>query len=479
MPGDERLWAGTEASLKNYLDAEERGQALEAKAGDDDDEEGVPHLLDVQGNVGVISIKGPLTNRDSYWNRFMGVTSYNDIRKAVIAAATNQDVSTLLLDIDSGGGAVSGVMDTANLIRLVNDKVKPVASFADGTMASAAYWLGASAGRVYAGRTAMVGSIGVILMHMEYSKALKEDGVGVTVMRAGKYKALANPYEPLSEEGKASLQKILDATYNVFIGHVADLRGKTVTYVDEKMAQGREFIGEESVGAGLVDAITTYDTLLSDLGRQTIDNSQAFKQKSYQLQDSSYQRNGDMGKKALTDSDIAALAEGAAAQTEEHTAAAAETDAAAEAEASQQSEPAAEAAFIEASVDEGAVVSLLRTQLAEKDTALLQANVELAQIRTKHTEFAAVVDSLASIVAKSLSNLSVALGGTAIDASTMPHASLVVEHNRLSEQFKTKFKAGGVAAVDAADATADAQGKVDPLQRARLAAVRSTAKAKQ
>ncbi len=298
-------------------------------------------------------------------------------------------------------------------------------------------------------------------------------------MRAGKYKALANPYEPLSEEGKASLQRMLDTTYNVFIEHVAGMRGKTTTYVDENMAQGREFIGEAAVGAGLVDAITTYDTLLSDLGRQTIDNSQAFKQKSYQLQDSSYQRNGDMGKKALTDSDIAALAEGAAAQTEEHTAAAAETEAAAEAEASQQSEPAAEAAFIEASVDEGAVVSLLRTQLAEKDTALLQANVELAKIRDKHTEFAAVVDSLASIVAKSLSNLSVALGGTAIDASTMPHASLVVEHNRLSEQFKTKFKAGGVAAVDAADATADAQGKVDPLQRARLAAVRSTAKAKQ
>ena len=479
MAVEDRLWAGTEASFQTYRDADAKLATLDVRSGesDEDEDEDKPYLLDVQGSIGVISIKGSLTNRDSWWNRYLGVTGYNDIRRALVAAASNPEIHAILLDIDSGGGAVNGVMDTSNLIRTVHDKVKPVYAFADGAMASGAYWLGMAAGSVHAGKTAVVGSIGVISTHMEVSKQLKDDGVGVTVMRAGKYKALANPYEPLSVEGKAALQTMLDTTYNVFIEQVADMRGKTVQHVDEVMAQGREFIGEAAVGAGLVDSITTYDTLVSQIEAQMLDMQGQFKQKSYQQQDP-YQRGQTMPRKALTQNEITALAEAGLSAN-------AEAEQPKPQEAPETVTPEAETTPTEVEVttpveaqDETAIVAFLQSQIADKDKALLEANVELSQIRKEHTEFTSVVNALADVVAKSASNLSVALGGTAIDASGMPHLNLLAEHKRLSDQFITKFNAGGVAAVDAAETTAESHQEMDPLMKMRLAAVRSTAKAK-
>ena len=68
-----------------------------------------------------------------------------------------------MLDVSSGGGQVSGVDDTAQLISRVNN-VKPVVTYTGSTM-GAALWLGASANHTVAGKTAIVGSLGVIMVH--------------------------------------------------------------------------------------------------------------------------------------------------------------------------------------------------------------------------------------------------------------------------------------------------------------------------
>jgi hypothetical protein len=130
--------------------------------------------------------------------------------------------------------------------------------------------------------------------------------------------------------------------------------------------------------------------------------------------------------------------------------------------------------MLEASADP-AVVTLLREQLAEKDKALLAANIELSQIKASQTDLASVVGALAGITAKSASNMSVALGHAPIDATDLPPAALVAEHQRLSTQFLAQFKAGGVAAPDAT-ASANTPDPIDPLQRARLEAVRVVSK---
>ena len=469
----ESLWAGTEESLHDYLEAMAGAEAYTQPT---EEEPEVPELLEIQGNIGVVSIKGSLTNRDSWINRLMGVTSYNSIREAMIYAAQAPEVKQILLDIDSGGGAVSGVADTGNLIRMVNDKVKPVTAFTDGNMASAAYWLGSSAGKVYASKTAMVGSIGVIATHMEQSEALKKAGVGVTVIRSGKYKALANGVEPLTDAAKEQIQAHLDGAYKIFVQHVAEARNVSYDLADSQMAQGREFMGEASVGAGLTDGIESYDTLFNRLSKESIDTSENLIDNPKK----SFQQEWGMGKKALSEIEIAAAAEGAvaiAASAEpvaEPVVDPAAADPVAE-PAAAAAEPAAAAAEPAAAEPAAAVVDYLQGQVKEKDAALLAANVELSGLKKQLEDMQAAHAGLVEIAGKSVSNMQVALGGAAADLTGLSATQVLAEHKRVTALFSSKFKAGGVAAVDAAQPEKSEQA-VDSMTRARLAAVRPFSK---
>lgn len=495
LPKDnEALWFGTEASFNEL-------QAIELKAGEmradifrsnqtaQVEEEKLPYLLNIENGVGIVTIAGPMTNKTSWYDEYLKVATYSAIREAVVAAAEHPDVSYILLDINSGGGTVNGVSDAGNLISMVNDKVKPVVAFTDGNMCSAAYWLGCSAGNVFATNTATVGSIGVIATHFEYSKQLKEEGVTATVMRAGKFKALINSVEPLTETAKAQMEGQLQAAYKVFVQYVAEARNEPYDHVDEKMAQGREFFGEQALAAGLVDGITSFDSLVSMLQakiqKAMIDNGNNY---SHNSRNPAIGAN-NMTKKALTEQQIAALAAGGslAASTETKTpeqiaadeAAAAAAKAAAEAaagtpEASAQKPEETKAPEAQA----GEVVAFLQGQVKEKDAALIEANVKIRELEAKLADQGAAHAELVGIAVKATNNMQIALGGSAIKMDGMTATAVLAEHKRVADQFLSQFKAGGVAAVDAAEASKGKEGVViDGLFRARLAAAGSTAKA--
>lgn len=493
----EKIWAGTEQSLSAALEANEGINARLSAGNYDqpcDPEEDSPRLLEVAGAVGVISIKGSLNNDDSFWNEMFGMTGYPEIRDALLAAAGDASVKQILLDIDSGGGAVSGCEDTAKLVRMINDHVKPVTAFTDGTMASAAYWLGCSAGRVFCGKTAVSGSIGVISTHMEKSQALKEAGIGVTVVRAGKFKALANSVEKLTAEGKAQIQQIVDAAYGVFAEHVALMRGKSYEYTDNTMAQGREFIGQAAVDAGLCDGVSTFDAVMGDLQEKSIDASKNSmdnrgNNSRYLSGETSPVLSGDsnMAKKALTAQDIAAIAAGApvVANIEDVVVdAVVETNVAAAVEGSvelpngdgitAEPEAAVEAAVTQEADKTSATVQLLSAQLKEKEEALIEARVKISKLEEGAAEAHASQGPLLQIAAQSISNMSIALNGPAFKADGLSATQILAEHARLSESFASKFKAGGVAAVAGSEAQGQQPVAVDPRHLARVNAARFT-----
>jgi signal peptide peptidase SppA len=277
------LWAGTEGALHalitRMLTAHERpipeaALITSGGLGATKKDEPVPYLFSRKGNIGVIEIKGPMTNATSYWDRYDKAATYPAIRDALVHAVNDPEVKTILLDIESGGGAVAGMFDAARFIRGVNDNIKPVVAFGE-TIYSAAYCLGSSAGQIFTSNAGEVGSIGVIATHMDYSKMYADMGVNVTVMRSGKYKALANRMEPLSDDARKQMQASMDAKYEVFVQHVADMRRTTYPKADANMAQGREFFGSAAKDAGLVDAITTYDALLAVL-QESVDKQHPF-----------------------------------------------------------------------------------------------------------------------------------------------------------------------------------------------------------
>jgi signal peptide peptidase SppA len=490
----EKIWAGTEESLSAALEANE-GISARLSAGnyqEQEEDDDNPRLLEISDGVAVVSIKGSLNNDEGFWNEMFGMTGYPEIRDAMLAAANDASVKQILLDIDSGGGAVSGCEDTAKLIRLIHNQVKPVTAFTDGTMASAAYWLGSSAGNVYSGKTAVSGSIGVISTHMEKSQALKDAGIGVTVVRAGKFKALANSVEKLTAEGKAQIQQVVDAAYGIFVDHVAEMRGKSYEYADNTMAQGREFIGQSAVDAGLVDSISTFDQVMGSLKEKAIDpsrNSMDNRGKnSLRLSgETSITLSGDtnMAKKALTAQDIAALASGAVIDAAAQPVvvsdvvvdaeALAVTDAALPNGDGVTDQPEGNAPAADTGNDDktAATVQLLSAQLKEKDADLLQAHLKIAKLEEAGAEASASQGPLMQIAAQSVSNMSIALNGPTYKADGNNAAQILAEHARLSEQFTAKFKAGGVAAVMSTEATHQPQDvQIDPRHTARVNAVR-------
>lgn len=470
---EEKIWAGSETSLQAAIDGLAK---LEASSNEDEpcDE---PRLLSVADGLATITIKGPLVNMDHPMLRFFGMTGYPEIRDALVAAVNDPEVKEILLDIDSGGGQVAGCDDTGNLIRAVH-KVKPVTTYSD-TMASAAYWLGCSAGKVYSNKSALVGSIGVIATFKEYSKQNEMEGVTVSIIRAGKYKALANQNEPLSKEGRAQIQALADAAYTVFVEHVAAMRKVDYATCDKKMADGQEFIGQAAADVGLTDGITTFDAVVGGLKKKilaslskSMDNSPSNR---FKLSGSTLP-SGDspMAKKALTEADIAALAAGATLNAEgtvtqelEGTGNGLQTETPAE-EVKQ--EPVVEAKAEQlASTDTS--VQFLQSLVKDKDDALLAANVKIAKLEEKLADVEAAHAPLLGIAIKSAQNMATALNGTSLLSEGMAAVQVLAEHQRITELFQKKFPIGGVAAVSSEEST-PAKTQIDPRQQARVNAVR-------
>ena len=468
------MWAGTESSLAQYTEQVKNVTSMNASTYGDD--YATESLLSVQGNVGVVSIRGPLTNKDSWLNAFTGAVSYNQISDALIEAAELPSVHSVLLDIDSPGGAVSGVLDVAELIRYVDTSIKPVYSYSSGSMCSGAYWLGSSAREIYASRVATIGSIGVITTSMDYSKQLEDDGVKATVIRAGKYKQMGNPYEPLSDTGRQEIQAMIDDVYKVFVSDVAKSRGKSYQFTDEYMAQGRVMLSESAKTVGLIDEIMSFDQALITISKKTLDKRNL-----------SFENNNNLGatmsktKKTLVGAvynDLVAASQtpniDATAEvnigntnmpTAEHVAACVEAEKLPVQGLEAQAQPEPEAQAPESTVvalEDGTVINVAEqveasevveapqdtavqamfAQLEAKDAQILEAKLELAKVQEKLASFEAMEGTLKGIVTKATQGMQIALGQARTDYSNADLKTVIEAHTAVSTTFTQSFKAG-------------------------------------
>jgi signal peptide peptidase SppA len=222
--------------------------------------------------IAIVPIQGPLVKGADWFDRLLGMADYLDVQTAVREAAADPRVAGIVLDIDSPGGTVNGADETAELIFAARGKL-PVIAYSSGMMASAAYLIGSAAGKIVIGKNAEVGSIGVLMIHRDWSKAEERIGVKTTYLRAGRYKALGNPSEPLSEEAREVFQAELNHIYENFIETVALHRDVEAEKVRADMAEGRVFIGVKAVGAGLADEVANMDTALGyAMGAETNQN---------------------------------------------------------------------------------------------------------------------------------------------------------------------------------------------------------------
>lgn len=250
------------------LDKEELIAAIEAKTGHPFKPS--TYGSRIQDGVAVLNVEGVLARRMNMMMYLSGGTSMEMVQKDLASAMNDPAVKGVILDIDSPGGTVAGTEELANAIYGMRG-TKPIVAYTGSTMASAAYWVGASTDAVYiSGNTPLVGSIGVVGSHVDVSRREEQMGIKTTEISAGKYKRIASAYAPLSEEGRAVLQESVDSAYTAFVDAIAQFRGTTTDDVLARMADGRVFRGKQAIDAGLVDGVSTLDDLIQKISDGSI-----------------------------------------------------------------------------------------------------------------------------------------------------------------------------------------------------------------
>jgi signal peptide peptidase SppA len=220
----------------------------------------------IQGGVAVLALRGLITPASSLLSLLFGGSAGGlaGFRADLQAALDNDDARSILINVDSPGGLVDQVPETAAAILAARDD-KPIVAVANTLAASAAYWLASQAHEVVTTTSGELGSIGVYQVHEDVSGALENDGVKVSIISAGRYKAEANPFEPLADEARDYQQQVVDDYYSQFVNAVAQGRGVDADDVRDGYGQGRVLTAKRAVNAGLADRVATYDQTFTRL----------------------------------------------------------------------------------------------------------------------------------------------------------------------------------------------------------------------
>ena len=219
-----------------------------------------------RGGVAIISVVGPIFPRANLISEFSGGTSLNVLATDLQAVIENDDIRAILLDVDSPGGAATGIAEMAEMIFAAR-QVKQVTAYIGGVGASAAYWLAAAAAEVVINDTGLAGSVGVVTA-LHAQEAPDQDGF-LEFEIVSSNAANKRP-DPRTAEGQATVQTMLDQFEEVFLDRVARYRGLAVARIIEDWDHGGMLVGTHAVAAGMADRLGTFEEVLAGLaaGRQ-------------------------------------------------------------------------------------------------------------------------------------------------------------------------------------------------------------------
>ncbi|MGO1003281.1 S49 family peptidase [Lysobacter sp. CA196] len=220
-----------------------------------------PPTLQTQNGIFVLPVHGTLVQRTIGLDALSGLTSYQSIARRLDAALADESVRGIVLDIDSPGGEAAGVFDLADQIHAARTR-KPIWAVANDAAFSAAYAIASAADRVFLTRTAGVGSIGVIALHVDQSQSDTNAGLKYTPIHAGARKNDGTPHGPLTDEARNSIQAEVNRLHELFVLTVADQRGLSAETV--RKTEAALYFGQDAINVGLADHLGT----LSDAVQQ-------------------------------------------------------------------------------------------------------------------------------------------------------------------------------------------------------------------
>jgi len=218
-------------------------------------------MYEVEGSTAVVPVYGKMFPRANMLTELSGGVSTRKLGKAFDEIEDREDLDRMMMVFDSPGGSVKGLTNTAKKVRDMDTKT---VAFAEGLMASAAYFVGSAADEVIASPDSMVGSIGSVATIKSQAEALEEEGIEVEVVRSTPKKAKPNPAEPIDEDSVKEVQQLVNSAHKQFVRQVAinlDISEETVS---NTMADGSVISGSEAEDTNFVDKVATIDDVMAE-----------------------------------------------------------------------------------------------------------------------------------------------------------------------------------------------------------------------
>jgi ClpP class serine protease len=204
----------------------------------------------LRDGVGMLPITGPIFPRANIMTELSGATSLDVAAADLRALQASPDVRSILMVVDSPGGAVAQVSDFA---RLVAASPKPISVHVTGMCCSAAYWISSpAAGGISTDPTGIVGSIGVMI---STSYQVEPDSEGRRDLDIASSNAPNKRPDLSTDEGRAQVRQMLDGIEEVFIQTIARGRGVTEATVRNEFGRGGTRTGKDAKAAGMIDRV--------------------------------------------------------------------------------------------------------------------------------------------------------------------------------------------------------------------------------
>lgn len=207
--------------------------------------------------IAVVTLNGPIVSgRGGPQVLPIGNSSAggDTIAAALREAAADDDVSAIVLRVDSPGGSVTGSETIWREVVRARERGKPVVASMGAVAASGGYYVSMAADEIVANAGTITGSIGVVTGKL-VSRELKDKlGVGSDTLRTNTNADAWSSNAPFTDEQQAQVEAETDLVYTDFVERVADGRKLTVEQVDE-VARGRIWTGADAKDRGLVDEL--------------------------------------------------------------------------------------------------------------------------------------------------------------------------------------------------------------------------------
>ena len=215
------------------------------------EQEDVSQIWEDSSNVALIKVYGDIVGYEEVWESGWMQTSSEKVLEYINQININEQIKAIIVEIDSGGGEP---VASEEIYMALKRTQKPTVALIKGMGASGAYVVAIGTDKIYASNFSDVGSIGVTMSYLDYSKQNEKEGITYQQLSSGKFKDAGDMDKELTVEEKELLMRDINKVHRMFVEIVAENRDLDYDYV-AKLADGSTMLGIDAKEVGLIDEI--------------------------------------------------------------------------------------------------------------------------------------------------------------------------------------------------------------------------------